>query len=222
MPLSAVRDAIAQHVEAWGLRQSAIEALLHPERLFSDAVANPDTMDASGEVYLTRGEVLAALDPRLPLKRVCRSVQHHLPELKAAFARAAAALPSAPSIPADDEDTGSEGGASRVFVALAPGPAGQIAVDMAVGSPPDPYATMPASTPLDTKRVPLTQIHDLLRQAVRDSAQGYGILSADAEAELSQARFEEYARFAGLDASVAAGGATWAEFVGTVLHCLNR
>jgi hypothetical protein len=59
-------------------------------RLQALASARADMPDLS-HLELTRGECLAILRGEEPLKRVCRSIHHHLTEIKAAFYRRALA-----------------------------------------------------------------------------------------------------------------------------------
>ena len=85
VPVSTVQEALEERAAEWGASPGSFAALLHPERLFTGAVAVRENLDEAGELRLTRGEVLAALDPQLPLKRVCRSVQNQLVDVKALF-----------------------------------------------------------------------------------------------------------------------------------------
>lgn len=122
--VTALGDTLEAAADAWGLRAGAITALLHPERLFTGAIErqssdsnvgnepgacgglsasqpHSDAQDGQqgghcrlGDVELTRGECLAVLDEREALKRVCRSIQHHLADIKAAYyAQSAARQP---------------------------------------------------------------------------------------------------------------------------------
>jgi hypothetical protein len=263
IPIRAIQEALEERAAEWGAAPGSLAALLHPERLFSGAVALDDWRDESGEVCLSKGEVFAALDPQVTLKRACRSVQHQLPQVKAAFARLAiahgcaatdgaaagegatplektqssvaaaygsldaAAVPDAPThagSEAKGQGRATSDGDGHVYAALAVDDDSAVRVALRVDAPPDPHAGVPAAAPLATARVPLAAVHAMLRDAVQDASSGYGVLFSDVADALSAERFDEYAAFAGIGGGRErrASGVSWPEFVGTVLHCLNR
>lgn len=87
VPLPRLQTAVADMAQDWGLDRETVQGLLHPEGILT--AANALTKDISGELKLARGEFLAALDGRVVEKRVCRTIQLHLAEVKLQFYRRA-------------------------------------------------------------------------------------------------------------------------------------
>lgn len=83
VPLPRLQTAVADVAHGWGLDRETVRGLLLPEGILTGAHAL--TNDVSGELKLSRGEFLAALDGRAVEKRVCRTIQLHLAEVKLQF-----------------------------------------------------------------------------------------------------------------------------------------
>lgn len=83
VPLRKLQTAVANVAGGWGLEPDTVKGLLLPEGFLTSE--NTITKDASGELMLSRGEFLVALDGRAVEKRVCRTIQLHLAEVKKQF-----------------------------------------------------------------------------------------------------------------------------------------
>lgn len=83
VPVPKLQNAVAEMASSWGLDHDTVMGLLRPEGILTAVHAT--SQDASGELLLARGEFLAALDARAVEKRVCRTIQLHLVEVKQHF-----------------------------------------------------------------------------------------------------------------------------------------
>lgn len=81
--LPKLQSAVPDLALGWGLDYQTVKGLLLPEGILT--AAHTVTNDSSGELMLSRGEFLAALDARAVEKRVCRTIQLHLADVKRLF-----------------------------------------------------------------------------------------------------------------------------------------
>eukprot|EP00892_Ulva_mutabilis_P005280 jgi/Ulvmu1/3123/UM015_0163.1 len=90
VPYPKLQAAVADVARDWGLNHDTVKGLLRPEGILT--AVHAVSHDASGELMLARGEFLAALDSRAVEKRVCRTIQLHLVEVKKQFYQRASSM----------------------------------------------------------------------------------------------------------------------------------
>ncbi|KAG2436227.1 hypothetical protein HXX76_006538 [Chlamydomonas incerta] len=110
VPLSDLREALAEVTAEWGFTADALEEVLSHERLLGTATAGR-TADASGRLGVTYDELMHFLSSDDQVVRVARAFRNHLAEAKQLFFRlapepatAAAALMEAAATPGSGWD----------------------------------------------------------------------------------------------------------------------